>query len=96
MVLLQLGFVSMSATQVTTKGQEDVYGLGCYQRPCGYLRTELPGTWSGIGHAELSGLHYRLRPLGASRLLLGSHGGVHGPMAMFEAPDSTKGHTVSL
>jgi hypothetical protein len=41
MVLLQLGSVSMSVTQVTTKGQMDIHGLGCHRIPGRYLKAVL-------------------------------------------------------
>lgn len=49
-VLLQLGSVSMSVAQVTTKGQTDVpvlLGLGYHQSPHGYVRAVVPGGLEG-------------------------------------------------
>ena len=55
--LLQLGSVLMSVARVTTKGQMDVHGLHCHQRPCGHLRAV---------YADLGGFCCHPRPLGYS------------------------------
>lgn len=41
MILLQLGSVFTSMAQIARGDHVDVHGLGCYLRPCEYLKVML-------------------------------------------------------
>jgi hypothetical protein len=65
--LLQQKSVLMSEAQVTTKGQANVHGLDCHQRPCGYLRAILLPGWvygpMAVGvYVDNPDPHYHQRP----------------------------------